>query len=176
MRIIFTAFLLTFLSVSLIGQNNSGEFTANHEGWLVDLDTAYAQSQKTGKPILANFTGSDWCGWCKKLSRAVFVKDEFKKWAEENVVLLELDFPKRRDIPKKYKKQNANLQRAFKVRGFPSVYVFTMSEKSSGKYSINAFGKTGYTSSVNQFISRMDEMIKKGMASSEKESSSDGSE
>ena len=115
------------------------EYTAENKGWLVDIDQAYALSQKTGKPIMANFTGSDWCGWCKRLTASVFSKPEFKKWADENVVLLELDFPRRKKIPDEIRQQNQSLQQAFKVRGYPTVWVFNL-EKNTGKdgYNIEA--------------------------------------
>ena len=85
-------------------------YASTKEGWLVDLDEAYEISIKEKKPILANFTGSDWCGWCKKLDADVFSKPEFQAWAKENVVLLELDFPRRFQIPAKNQQQNAAMQ------------------------------------------------------------------
>jgi len=97
------------------------DYKAKNEGWLVNLDEAYAEAQKTGKPIMANFTGSDWCGWCKRLDKSVFLQDGFSEWAEKNVVLLELDFPRRFKLPKEVADQNNGLQRAFKVRGFPAI-------------------------------------------------------
>lgn len=63
--------------------------------WYTSLEEAAKVSMTTGKPIMANFTGSDWCGWCKKLKREVFDKTEFKNWANNNIVLLELDYPRR---------------------------------------------------------------------------------
>ena len=81
------------------------DYKANADGWLVDINKAYEISKKTGKPILANFTGSDWCGWCKKLKYEVFDKPAFKAWAEKTVVLVELDFPRSFQIPQKYKEQ-----------------------------------------------------------------------
>jgi len=99
----------------------SKTYTAANEGWLVSLDEAYALSQKTGKPIMANFTGSDWCGWCKRLTASVFSKPEFKKWADKNVVLLELDYPKRFKLPTDIQQQNANMQQSFRVTGFPTL-------------------------------------------------------
>ena len=68
-------------------------YASAKEGWLVDLDEAYALSVKEKKPILANFTGSDWCGWCKRLDADVCTKPVFKEWAKKNVVLLELESP-----------------------------------------------------------------------------------
>ena len=135
------------------------------DGWMVLVDEAYAESKKTGKPIMANFTGSDWCGWCKRLSAAVFDKPEFKSWAEENVVLLELDFPRRKQLPEELRQQNAGLQRAFKVQGFPTVWVFDLDKDTeSGKYAIKALGKTGYKPTVEEFIGGVDQMIERAAA------------
>ena len=90
------------------------------------MDEAYELSQKTGKPIMANFTGSDWCGWCKRLTKSVFVKKEFKKWAEENVILLEVDFPRRKKLPPAIQAQNRNIQQALRVSGYPTIWVFDL--------------------------------------------------
>lgn len=158
MRLIFTFILTCLLTGMAIAQN--GEYEAHNEGWLVTIDEAYEESQKTGKPIMANFTGSDWCGWCIKLTRDVFSKDEFKAWAKDNVVLLELDFPRRKQLPTEIKQQNNSLRESFKVTRYPTVWVFDL-EKSpeNGNFTINALGKTGYNRSVDAFISSCDEMI-----------------
>jgi protein disulfide-isomerase len=99
---------------------------ANNHGWLINYEDVYNQSVEQNKPIMANFTGSDWCGWCKKLKKAVFDTDTFKKWAEQNVILFELDYPRRTPQDSDIKQQNANLQRTFGqlVRGFPTVLIF----------------------------------------------------
>ena len=136
-------------------------YTAENPGWLVNLDEAYALSKATGKPIMANFTGSDWCGWCKKLTSSVFVHDAFKKWAEQNVILLEIDAPRRKYIPESVKTQNAGLQQAFKVQGYPTVWVFNMNkDPTTNQYTIEAIGKTGYTATVDEFTSGIDQMLK----------------
>lgn len=160
-------FLMMGLYLTGISQTTPVEELRKYgdDGWLVLVDEAYAESKKTGKPIMANFTGSDWCGWCKKLSAAVFQKDEFKNWAEENVVLLELDFPRRTKLPQELQQQNAGLQQAFKVRGFPTIWVFDLDKDAdTGKYAIKALGKTGYTPTVEQFTTGVDQMIAKADA------------
>lgn len=163
-----TLFLL-FLALNVScadAQSNASSSTSGYkaanEGWLVSLDEAYALSKKTGKPIMANFTGSDWCGWCKRLTASVFSKPEFKKWADQHVILLELDFPKRFQIPSEIREQNNNLQQAFKVTGYPTIWVFHMDKDKAGKYSINALGKTGYTATVPEFTSGVEQMIAQG--------------
>ncbi len=126
-------------------------YSAKNEGWLVNLDQAYELSQKSGKPIMANFTGSDWCGWCKRLDKSVFHQPGFEKWADENVVLLEVDFPRRFRLPQDVAAQNMNLQKSFGVRGYPTIWVFDASKDDSGKYSFEALGKTGYTKTLEEF-------------------------
>src|ERR1700744_1852989 len=66
--------------------------------WYTDLMKAQDQSKATRKPIFGFFTGSDWCGWCHKLQEEVFSKPEFVKWAKKNVILLELDFPRQKQL------------------------------------------------------------------------------
>lgn len=145
-------------------QNTSSiaNYKPHNEGWLVSLDKAYDLSKKTGKPIMANFTGSDWCGWCIKLTAAVFSKPEFKSWAEKNVILLEVDFPRRTQLPQEIQAQNNSLQGAFQVSGFPTVWVFHMDKDKTGNYTVNALGKTGYTPTVDEFTRNVDQMIAAG--------------
>jgi protein disulfide-isomerase len=129
-------------------------------GWLVDLDEAYAISVKEKKPILANFTGSDWCGWCKKLDADVFSKPEFKAWAKENVVLLELDFPRRFQIPQKNQQQNAAMQQALQITGYPTVWVLNLTrDEASKQYQVKGLGKTGYTPTAAEFIAAVDKFV-----------------
>ncbi len=136
-------------------------YTASNPGWHVKLDDAFAESQKTGKPIMANFTGSDWCGWCKKLTASVFSQPDFKSWAEKNVVLLELDFPRRFQVPEDIQQQNFSLQNSFQVRGYPTVWVFNLNrDETTNQYSIEALGKTGYAPTVGQFTSEVENMFK----------------
>ena len=122
-------------SLSLYSQEN--------DGWLINFDKAAELSMKTGKPILANFTGSDWCGWCIRLKKEVFVTPSFKKWAKENVILLELDYPRLTPQTEEIKKQNRELQQFFKVRGYPTLHMFNVGI-AEGKTQITALGKMGY--------------------------------
>jgi len=113
--------------------------------WFLFVDDAYKISKETGKPILANFTGSDWCGWCIRLKNEVFKTEVFQKWAKENVVLLELDFPRKTIQADDLKAQNAGMQQAFGVSGYPTLWVFNLDfNESTKQFNIDALGKTGY--------------------------------
>lgn len=138
------------------------EYTAENPGWMVNVDEAFAASKATGKPIMANFTGSDWCGWCKRLTATVFSQDAFKQWADKNVVLLELDYPRRKTLPENIMMQNQSLQQAFQVSGYPTVWVFNLAkDEKTNHYTIEALGKTGYTATVEEFTAGVELMLKK---------------
>ena len=157
--LVLSLFLIAFLTAGY----SQTEYKAENEGWLVKMEEAYALSKETGKPIMANFTGSDWCGWCKRLTASVFAKEEFKKWAKDNVILLELDYPRRKTLPEEIRQQNAALQQAFKVRGFPTVWVFHLDKnETSGQYNIEGLGQTGYRKTVKEFTNDIDRMLVKG--------------
>ena len=129
--------------------------------WFKYIEDAKAESDKTGKPILANFTGSDWCGWCIRLKKEVFVTPEFQKWAKENVVLLELDFPRRTPQEEALKAQNSSLQQAFKVRGFPTLWAFNLNfNQDTEQFNINALGSIGYVAGgPEKWIEKTNEIL-----------------
>lgn len=113
--------------------------------WQTDLVKANELSKSTNKPIFALFTGSDWCVWCRKLQKDVFAKPEFVKWAKENVILLEVDFPRYKQLSPEQTQQNQGLQQTFTVPGYPTVWVFNMAkDDKSEKYNITTFGSLGY--------------------------------
>jgi thioredoxin-related protein len=105
-------------------------------GWMTDMDKAMKLSAETGKPILADFSGSDWCGWCIKLDKEVFSKKIFKDFAKDNLILVMLDFPRSKPMSAKLKKQNSALASKYGVRGYPTVLLLD----NKGKVIV----KTGY--------------------------------
>jgi protein disulfide-isomerase len=136
--------------------------------WHTDLMKAHELSQSTGKPIFAFFTGSDWCGWCKKLQAHVFAKPEFVEWAKKNVILLELDFPRSKEQSPELKQQNQSLQQAFGIQGYPTIWMFYMQkDPNAAKFNIDAVGSLGYPQGATpgneqaKFIKDGDELLKK---------------
>jgi thioredoxin-related protein len=113
--------------------------------WYTDINKAQELSTKSKKPIFAFFTGSDWCGWCHRLQANVFAKTEFVDWAKKNVILLELDFPRNKQLTPELAEQNQGLQQAFQVRGYPTIWIFYMKQEGKEKkFSISALGSLGY--------------------------------
>jgi protein disulfide-isomerase len=102
--------------------------------WLTDLDEAKKAAAKDNKKILVDFTGSDWCGYCIMLHKEVFATDEFEKFAKD-YVLVELDFPKKKEQPAAEKAKNQAASKKFGVNGFPTVIILSSSGKELNRQS-----------------------------------------
>ena len=103
--------------------------------WLTDLDAAKAQGVKENKPVLVDFTGSDWCPPCKALHKAVFESPEFAA-AASRYVLIELDFPRTKTQTPELKAKNREWQQKYAVNSFPTVLLL---DAKSG----DVFGRVG---------------------------------
>ena len=92
--------------------------------WMPTYKEALKKSRKEKKPILIYFTGSDWCGPCKVLDRDLFHTSKFKALSDKELILLEVDIPRRVDIisPKKMK-DNKIIQKKYKVKAFPTLMI-----------------------------------------------------
>lgn len=89
--------------------------------WQEDMNKALELAKKTNKPILINFTGSDWCIWCKRLQSEVFSQSDFIKYANKNLILVKIDFPKDIKQTDAVKKANRALADEYKIEGFPTI-------------------------------------------------------
>ncbi|GIV45992.1 MAG: hypothetical protein KatS3mg036_0810 [Ignavibacterium sp.] len=119
MKKIFLSFVL-ILSV-LAGCKKAG--TTDNLDWETNLETALQKAQKENKTVLVNFTGSDWCIWCQRLSNEVFSQSEFEKFAKENLILVKIDFPKNIEQSMEIKMYNNQLAQRFGVEGFPTIFL-----------------------------------------------------
>lgn len=130
--------------------------------WHTDLTKATDISIKENKPLFLFFTGSDWCGWCIRLQKEVFKTPEFVNWAKENVVLVELDFPRKNEQTEAVKMQNAQLQQQLQVRGYPTVWFVSAAKTADAKVNLNALGSTGYVAGGPQvWLDGANQIIKK---------------
>jgi thioredoxin-related protein len=89
--------------------------------WETDFAAAKKRAKDENKPMLLDFTGSDWCGWCIRLKKEVFDTPEFEAYAKDNLVLVEVDLPQKKKLPAKEQKQNEKLVEEYKVQGFPTI-------------------------------------------------------
>jgi protein disulfide-isomerase len=89
--------------------------------WLTDYHAALDKAAAEHKFVMMDFTGSDWCGWCMKLKSEVFDQPEFSAFARENLVLLEVDFPRRKQLSAEQQAANDALARNFGIEGYPTL-------------------------------------------------------
>lgn len=138
-------FLLVALVLSHVSFAQNGTKTEGGLVWYTDIVKANEVSMATNKPLFAFFTGSDWCGWCKRLQNDVFSKAKFIDWATNKVVLVELDFPRFKSLSPELAQQNNSLQQTFGVQGYPTIWLFYMKPNTVAmKYDIDAIGSVGY--------------------------------
>ena len=106
------------------GIPSSGGAASNvPDGWVTDFAAASTQAQTTNKPLLLNFTGSDWCPWCIKMDQEVLDTPQFKDFAAQNLVLVYVDFPQHKELPAALAAQNNALQQKYQIEGFPSFVI-----------------------------------------------------
>jgi protein disulfide-isomerase len=98
-------------------------------GWETDLRKAQELAKSSNKLVFLDFTGSDWCGWCIRLDKEILSKPAFKEYANKNLVLVEVDFPRRKSQTEDLKKQNQELAAKYQVGGFPTIVVLNSSGK-----------------------------------------------
>ena len=92
--------------------------------WLTDLPKALDQAKTEHKLVLADFTGSDWCSWCKKLDKETLSQPEFTDYARKNLVLLQLDYPNKKPQSDELKAANKALAKKYNIQGFPTLIAF----------------------------------------------------
>jgi thioredoxin-related protein len=123
--------------------------------WLTDLASAQKTASSTGKMVLIDFTGSDWCIWCKRFKAEALDTQEFKDYAAKNLVLVELDFPRKKTQDAELKKVNGEAQHKYRVDGFPTFVVL-------GKNGAEIGRQEGYApGGGKEFIEKLEQFKKK---------------
>ena len=124
--------------------------------WETDYKNAQGEAKTNHKFVLLNFTGSDWCGYCIMLDRAILSKPEFKEYANKNLVLVTLDFPRnRRAQTVALQKQNQELAERYQIEGFPTLVVLDGEGKAVWRF------EGYYAGGVAAFLAELDK-IRKG--------------
>lgn len=118
--------------------------------WLTDFSEARAKAKAEQKPIVLDFTGSDWCGWCMTMRRMVLDTPEFYAYARDKFVLMEVDLPRNTSkMTKAQIQQNQALVNQYKVNTFPTVLVITVDGQFIG-------GFTGGRTDLNSVTQSLD--------------------
>lgn len=125
---------------------------AEADAWLTDYAAAKKLAAEKKLPILIDFSGSDWCGWCMKLENEVFSKEAFKAYAKDNLVLMLADFPQAKPQDEAVKAQNEKLQKEFAVEGYPTVILVDAEGKKIGQTGYQAGGPEKYVEALKELL------------------------
>lgn len=91
--------------------------------WLNNYDQAISLAHKENRIIVVYFSGSDWDPWCQKLDAEVLNTELFREWAQQNVIPLQVDFPRGKHLASGIHAQNEKLKTRFSVSKVPT-FVF----------------------------------------------------
>ena len=138
--------MLIVLSLSVLAQAE--------DLWMTDFQKAQKQAKKEGKYLLLDFSGSDWCGWCKRLEREVFGTPEFKEYVVQHFVPVLVDFPKKKQQPKAEQQANRKLMDKYGVEGFPTIAILTADGDVVEMTGYEPGGSTNYIAHLNGILEK----------------------
>jgi len=122
--------------------------------WTTDYKKAQEEAKTNHKLVLLDFTGSDWCGFCIQLNRAILSQPQFKDYASKNLVLVEIDFPRRKAQAIETRKQNQELAQRYQIEGFPTLVVLNGDGKTVWRYD------GLYAGDIAAFLAELDKVRK----------------
>ncbi|MFT6178761.1 MAG: thioredoxin-related protein [Akkermansiaceae bacterium] len=128
--------------------------SAAHAGdYLTDFEAAKKKAVADKKPLLVKFTGSDWCPPCIKLQKEVFSKSSFKKAVEKDFVVVVLDYPRKKKLPKDQTAANKKVAKKYGLKSYPTVMLMDSKGKVFKSMSgYNGAGAKAYLKSVQDSL------------------------
>lgn len=146
MKTFFISFVL-FFSFSIFGCKPASDNLTWHD----NVDEALKIARQENKTVLVNFTGSDWCIWCKRLNDEVFSKDEFAQYADKNLVLVKIDFPREKEQSPETKFYNQQLAAQYRVEGYPTILLLRKDGSELGVTGYQPGGAPSYVQHLQSF-------------------------
>lgn len=123
---------------------------ADELNWYTNYPEAVKASKASSKPILLFFTGSDWCGWCKKLDKEVFDTKEFATDSGDKYIFVKVDFPQKNSFSAAINEQNNHLKNKYSISGYPTVIIIDSAEQEIGITGYRAGGPKKYSEHLKQ--------------------------
>ncbi len=144
---LFVLFIFLFTSC-----NNGQSAPSGNLNWNSNLEKAIQQAKKENKAVLVNFTGSDWCIWCKRLSSEVFQQKEFEEYAKSSLVLVMLDFPRSIEQTQEIKAYNNMLAQKYGIQGFPTILIINSKGELVAKTGYQQGGASNYVKHIKSYL------------------------
>ena len=156
LTLLAVAALLFTVSRTLVGTTdanlNSALDDSTHGTWEINFEQALARAKTENKPMLLDFTGSDWCGWCIRLDKEVFSQPEFMTYAADSLVLVELDFPRSKKQSAEIKAQNKALAKKYSIRGYPTIVLLTADGELIARTGYQRGGAENYVAHIKEIL------------------------
>jgi thiol-disulfide isomerase/thioredoxin len=128
---------------------------ASDLNWSTDFSRTLAQARTDGKMVLLDFTGSDWCPWCIKFDHEVLETDQFATYAQNNLELVLVDFPRAKPQSDALKQANRALADQYHVTGYPTYVLVNYAGNELGRQVGYAAGGPGaFIAELEKFSSR----------------------
>jgi protein disulfide-isomerase len=145
-----------FSSLAWLAADEIMKVGAERGRWTMDFEAAKKLAAEHQLAIFIDFTGSDWCGWCKMMHGAVFSKPEWTEYARNKLALVTIDFPRTAGVvPDHYKARNGQLQKKYGVTGYPTYIILD----SDGQTQLGRMGAMRDTT-VNKFKQKVNDIIR----------------
>ncbi len=130
--------ITAILANSLVLATPLGAPTGVSNDWIEEYDRGVELAREEGKDLLVDFTGSDWCKWCKMLDVEVFRHPTFLEAAKEQYVLVKVDLPRRKPALDRVPDiaRNREVARELEVSSYPTILLMTADG--------DVWGRTGY--------------------------------
>ena len=127
---------------------------AGDSAWSDNFSDAKKAAGEKKLPILALFTGSDWCPWCMKLEKEVLSKKPFQDYASKSLILFKADFPRETKLQPGVAAQNHSLAESYKVEGYPTVLLIDAEGKVIGKTGYQEGGPVKYVATLKELLKK----------------------
>ena len=122
--------------------------------WLTSFEAAKAAARAERKVILVNFTGSDWCPWCVRLHDEVFSQRAFLDYASRHLILLTVDFPRKKRMTPAQKKENNALAQKYNIEGFPTILLLAPDGRVIARTGYRKGGAVAYVDHLRALLKR----------------------
>ena len=127
--------------------------TSTPQGFTDNLDEALKSAKANKRYVVAVFSGSDWCGWCKKLEQEILSTETFRKGAVGRYELVYIDNPRNKDLLSEHgKENNRNLTSKYDIRGFPTVLVLDADGQKVAEMGYDAGGPEKYLEKLEEEV------------------------
>lgn len=151
--IIITAMLIMWGCAKIDdASRNKTEPQIKQAVWTYNIEDAVKTAKEQDKAVLVNFTGSDWCDWCFNLRDEIFKTPAFSKYAEKSLVLVELDYPQRKEQPEETQNYNRKILDKYAVIHFLTIILLDKSGNEIGRTGYRKGGAAAYIEHLQNFI------------------------